>query len=50
MPRDLPGVDSNEDKEVCEYGCVCVCMCEVGRGSSLLWIPGMVHTGQMPGE
>lgn len=47
MPGDLPGVDSNEDKEVWEYVCV---RWRGGRESSLLWIPGMVHTGQMPGE
>lgn len=50
MPGDLPGVDSNEYKEVFESVCVLVYVCEVRGGSSLLWIPGMVHTGKMPGE
>ena len=48
MPGDLPGVDSNEDKEVCE--CECVCVWGGGGGSSLLYIPGIVLTGPMPGE
>lgn len=49
MSGDLPGIHSNEGKDVF----VCICVCEVGvggGGSSLLWISGMVHTGQMPGE
>lgn len=56
MPGDLPGVDSNEDKEVWEYvfevgvGSSEGGVCGGGLGSSSLQIPGMVHIGRMPGK
>lgn len=42
MPGDLPGVDSNEDKEVCE----CVCVCEVGGDHHCCTSQGLFSLGR----